>query len=129
MNNVVLPLPDESDWNQYEIHRNVNEFAGYSQIFHASDPVLGNAPWHETNWKHAGGADSFFQRKWKKENKIRPDFEVLHLGHAGRNWCGRTTDYLDGSKHEKKGEHQAHLNQMIIGRRKKRDPSFQSEKY
>ena len=90
-------LPLESDWSKFPIHRNVNEWAGYSQIFHTSDPVLGPPPWHQVDWKHAGGADSFFQQKWKPENKVRPPFEVLHLGPAGQNWFGRATPRLDGT--------------------------------
>lgn len=90
-------FPSEEQWSRYPIHRNVGEWAGYTQIFHASDPaLLTPPPWHEINWKHAGGADSFFQARWKSENKIRPPFEVLHLGNAGENWMGRSSPYLNG---------------------------------
>lgn len=89
--------PPEAEWRKYPVHRNVNEFAGYSQIFHGSDPVLGPAPWHQVDWTHAGGADSFFQQKWKPQNKVRPPFEVLHLGEAGVNWMGRATPLVDGT--------------------------------
>lgn len=91
-------LLPEHQWKQYPLHRNEAEFAGYSQIFHATDQHLGPAPWHETDWKHAGGADSFFQRKWPARNKVRPAFEVLHMGPTGRNWCGRVTELLDGTR-------------------------------
>jgi hypothetical protein len=90
------PPPSEC-WTSFPLHSQQQEFAGYSQIFHASDPVLGPPPWHQTNWRHAGGADSFFQAKWPAERKIRPPFEVLHLGPAGENWLGRATPYLDGT--------------------------------
>ena len=90
-------VPGGSRWQDFPIHRNINEWAGYSQIFHASDPALGSPPWHQVDWKHAGGADSFFQQKWKPENKVRPPFEVLHLGPAGQNWYGRATPRLDGT--------------------------------
>lgn len=86
---TAADVPPESEWPRYPLHRNVGEWAGYSQIFHADDPALGPPPWHETNWKHAGGADSFFQAKWPRERKLRPPFEVLHLGPAGANWFGR----------------------------------------
>ena len=66
----IIPL--ENTWWKYPQHRNVNEHAGYTQLFHASDPVLGDAPWHQIDWKHAGGADSFFQRKWSNDRKVRP---------------------------------------------------------
>lgn len=94
---VTQPIPPEAHWHMCPVHRNVNEWAGYSQIFHATDPVLGSPPWHDTSWIHAGGADSFFQAKWAKENKIRPNFNVLHLGEAGQNWFGRATQRVDGT--------------------------------
>ncbi len=93
----VKGVPGEGDWCMFPIHRNVAEWAGYSQIFHADDPHLGPVPWHEVDWKHAGGADSFFQAKWPAECKVRPPFEVLHLGPAGQNWFGRATPLADGT--------------------------------
>lgn len=90
-------LPPEETWPSYPLHRNVAEWAGYTQVFHADDPHLGPAPWHETNWRHAGGADSMFQLKWPRGHKVRPPFEVLHLGPAGTNWCGRASPYADGT--------------------------------
>lgn len=91
-------IPSESDWKKFPLHRQQHEFAGYTQIFHADDPVLsGLGHWHETDWRHCGGADSFFQAKWPQERKVRPPFEVLHLGESGINWCGRATPYLDGT--------------------------------
>lgn len=85
---IPQEVPPEEEWGRYPLHRNEAEFAGYSQVFHCSDPALPPAPWHETNWIHAGGADSFFQRRWPESRKVRPPFEVLHLGPAGENWCG-----------------------------------------
>lgn len=94
----LSPIPPEIAWSRlYPIHRNVGEWAGYSQIYHASDTVLGPPPWHDVTWLHAGGADSFFQEKWHPSNKIRPPFEVLHMGEAGANWHGRSTPRADGS--------------------------------
>jgi hypothetical protein len=90
-------IPDEITWDNFPLHRQQQEFAGYSQIFHASDLHLGPPPWHQVDWRHAGGADSFFQAKWPDSAKVRPPFEVLHLGPAGQNWWGRATPYLDGT--------------------------------
>lgn len=90
-------VPLEATWKQYPIHRNVGEWAGYTQIFHADDPALGPAPWHQIDWCHAGGADSFFQQKWPPYLKVRTPWNVLHLGEAGVNWHGRATDYADGT--------------------------------
>lgn len=101
------------------------EFAGYSQIFHASDPVLGKPPWHE-QWKHAGGGDSFFAKKWIAKNQVRPPFNVLHIGEPGINWCGRVTPYLDGTVHPKAEENKYAVQQMLQTRRK--NHNFKHEK-
>lgn len=90
-------IPDESKWNKYPVHNNVNEWAGYSQIFHASDPVLGSPPWHQIDFRTAGAADSFFQAKWPRERKVRPPWHCLHMGPCGINWCGRASPYADGT--------------------------------
>lgn len=112
-----LPIPPQENWKELPIHRNLAEFAGYSQIFHAGDPVLGPAPWHEVNWKHAGGADSFFQAKWPTERKVRPPFEVLHLGPAGQNWYGRAAPLVDGSVPKEAEERIAAVNSIWVNRR------------
>ena len=88
----------EGQWNQLAMDPNLAEWAGYSQIFHAADPVLGPPPWHQMNWRHAGGADSFFHMKWPPQKKVRPEFVALHLGPPGINWCGRATEHIGGSK-------------------------------
>ncbi len=119
-------VPPEEYWMNFPLHRNLAEFAGYTQIFFGEDPVLGTAPWHEINWRHAGGADSFFQQKWKQKNKIRPDFEVLHLGEAGKNWFGRSTPYLDGSKEPEAEERERKY--FKVWRERRRLKSFDQEK-
>jgi hypothetical protein len=86
------PIPAEAGWKSYPLHRNVNEWAGYLQCFHARDLRLGPPPWHQTDWKHCGGADSFFQQKWHPSNKIRPDWHCLHMGEVGVNWHGRSEE-------------------------------------
>jgi hypothetical protein len=108
-------LPEER-WKDLSILG--EEFAGYSQIFHADDPHLGNPPWHELDWLHAGGADTAFQNKWPDDCKIRPPFEVLHLGPAWANWWGRTTDYLDGNKPKDVEEKRARMREMFQDRDK-----------
>jgi hypothetical protein len=122
-------IPPESDWSKYPIHRNVGEWAGYSQIFNAEDSVLGPPPWHETNWAHCGGADSFFQAKWPRERKVRPPFEVLHLGQAGVNWTGRASRYLDGTDPPESSERMAKVARIWIERRGKVGPDrFRGER-
>lgn len=175
-------LPDDSQWDRFPLHPQQREFAGYSQIFHGSDPVLtkrvcsgcdgegslmyqwaktrcvetggtrhfmkdgswyyrtgdgleigfktiggpcrqcqgtghNSTPWHQTDWKHAGGADSFFQALWPDSHKIRPPFEVLHLGPAGVNWCGRAVPYVNGSLPQEANERRQKVRSMIQGRR------------
>lgn len=120
--------PPESHWKYYPLHRNVNEWAGYTQIFHSDDPVLGSPPWHEIDWKHAGGADSMFQAKWPRQRRVRPPFEVLHLGPAGVNWCGRVTPRLDGSVPEQAGERGEMMRGIWEGRRRAGKGKFDQEK-
>lgn len=123
-----LVIPSEHVWKDLPVHRNINEWAGYSQIFHAEDPHLGSAPWHETNWKHAGGADSFFQRKWPRTHKVRPPFEVLHLGPAGENWMGRSAPLLDGTTPEGAAERRRKMQELWAGRRRAGPGKFDQEK-
>ncbi len=112
-----LRIPAEEMWRNFIRHRNVREWAGYSQIFHASDPVLGPPPWHDVGYTHAGTADSIFQAKWPRERKVRPPFEVLHLGPAGQNWMGRATRRLDGSLPQESGERLRKVAAIWTGRR------------
>jgi hypothetical protein len=114
-----IVLPPEATWKDYLIHRNVAEWAGYTQIFHAESckDVLGDPPWHQVNWKHAGGADSFFQRKWPNDRKVRTPWNVLHLGVAGKNWYGRATPYLDGSTPENAQEKLQQCSNIWVNRR------------
>lgn len=114
------PFPPETEWSRYPIHRNVAEWAGYSQIFHASDPHLPAPPWHETDWKHAGGADSLFQRLWPTHAKRRPAWNCLHLGDAGQNWYGRATPLADGSRPAGAAERLGKVARIWAGRRELR---------
>jgi hypothetical protein len=113
-------IPDEVTWDNFPLHRQQQEFAGYSQIFHASDPHLGPPPWHQVDWRHAGGADSFFQAKWPDSAKVRPPFEVLHLGPAGQNWWGRATPYLDGTVPEDAAAKAELTRRIWVGRAERR---------
>ena len=112
-------IPQESDWKKLRLH-NTREFSGWTQIFHAEDPHIpapGHGPWFETNWKHAGGADSYFHMRWAEEDKVRLPWEVLHLGQHGANWCGRTLPYTDGTEHSDVEAHRHNLQRLIQGRR------------
>lgn len=143
----MLYIPPEIKWGEYRLHPNVQEWAGYTQIFHASDPVLipcahcghtkemhplarcrGYA-WHDTAWRHAGGADSFFQKRWKDSNKVRLPFEVLHIGPAGVNWCGRTSEYLGGDRPAEAEQRRQEMERVFRGRHGKQgEERFRHEK-
>lgn len=119
LDDLSQSIPAEKDWSKLRLHGNHNEFAGYSQIFHADDPELGPAPWHQTNWRHAGGGDSFFQLKWPPERKVRPPWRCLHLGRGGEDWCGRVKPYLDGTQHPQALQHQHQLASFLQERRRR----------
>lgn len=137
-------LEDESGWQRFPLHPQQHEWAGYSQTFHCDDPHLScincGCPrnyhkdrrqgiehpnlfteceafaWHQTDWSHCGGADSFFQARWPADRKVRPPFECLHLGDSGVNWCGRVTPLVDGSVPEGAEERRNQLRGMMIQR-------------
>lgn len=110
--------PPEKSWQRYPLFNEV-EFAGYSQIFHADDPHLPAAPWHQTNWRHAGGGDSFFQARWPVVHKVRPPWQVLHLGSPGVNWHGRCTTRVDGTV-PPQAAHRAALHHATLASRRGR---------
>jgi hypothetical protein len=118
---IGVQVPEQRRWAQYRRPMQNEEFAGYMQLFHASDPVLGNAPWHGVDWTWAGSADSFFHSKWPEQKHVRPPFEVLHLGHPFRNWCGRVTPYADGSVDPKASE-RAESCEILLRSRKTEGP-------
>ena len=127
MTEISLPIPPEDMWRDYPHHRQQIEWAGYTQIFHATDPALPKAPWHQINWKHAGGADSFFQQCWPRPKKKRPSFEVLHLGPSGCNWCGRATDYVKGGRPEDYAKKMQAVRSFIRSRKRGRPNPFAGE--
>ena len=67
------------------------EFAGYCQLFHASAPNLKTLPWYPGSFPTAQACDSWFYERWPKRKRVRPPFEVLHLGPTRENWKGRVT--------------------------------------
>ena len=109
-------VPDDEEWYRFPIHHNLIEWSGYTQIFHANDPHLGTPPWHDLNFGYAGGGDTLFQEKWEPARKIRPPFEVLHLGPTEQNWCGRSSRYLDGSEPPDAGKKHAYVHKLVRSR-------------
>jgi len=80
-------LPPEKEWGQFPLDA-FQGWAGYCMFFHCGDPVLLKRPWFP-GWIHAGGADTEFEQRWRREHKKRTSFEVLHIGEPRTNWCGR----------------------------------------
>ncbi len=112
MNDAFAAVPE--DWSEFPLYLpNSKLIAGYSQIFHADDPHLRKPPWHDTNWIHAAGADSYFQQQWPRYNRRRLPFATLHLGEVGVNWCGRTSPYADGNSPEEAEERMNKLLSMV----------------
>jgi len=70
------------------------EFAGYCQLFHASASCLKKRPWYGVDHPTAQACDSDFYSKWPKAKRVRPPFEVLHLGPTRVNWSGRVSPRL-----------------------------------
>lgn len=98
---VTGEVPPEDEWESLPLDTQDpavhSECMGYTQIFHADDPVLASTPWHRTDLTHAAMGDSLFQRKWDLSRKFWMDGCVLHLGEYAKNWCGRVTRYRDGT--------------------------------
>jgi hypothetical protein len=113
---IVQPPPEE-EWPGFPVHPNTAEWAGYCQLFHCDDPVLGPPPWFDTSFTHAGAADSFFQAKWRPEDKVRPPWECLHMGESGVNWCGRVQPYIGGGRPDGAAERLSELRRLIGLRR------------
>lgn len=108
------------DWTSVPLKHEPGEFAGYFQFFHASDPIIKDKrPWYGVDWRHAGGCDSDFQKRWPGPRKLYPPFEVLHLGEDSRNWSGRATIRRDGTMPPKAEENAAAQRVMLEGRGKR----------
>lgn len=129
-NPIPTAVPEERLWRTKKRTLANEEFAGYFQYFHAEDPALqGQNTWYETDWTWAGSADSFFHEKWPASRKVRPPFEVLHLGAPFTNWAGRVTPFIDGSVPED-AQKRAEIRDMLLAARRtsSRGGRFMKEK-
>lgn len=113
---IPKEIPPEELWCRFPLHRQQHEWAGYSHVFNAEDPALGPPPWYDVSWATCAGADSLFQRKWAASHKVRPPWEVLHLGPAGTNWVGRASPYVDGTVPPDAEQKKAELRRLIRSR-------------
>lgn len=115
------------DWQTLPLKRD-GELAGYYQLFHA-DALRDVRPWYGTNWRHAGGCDSDFSRKWPAERQHRLlAFTVLHLGLDGQNWMGRLTPRLDRQSIPQTAAREAAMQQLRRTRRTRGLPRYHGEK-
>lgn len=89
----ACPPPGEERWRDFPRDRVPPpwHFLGYCQIFHGSDRVLGKPPWHGSGHKTAARGDMIMMERWPRHRRVRPGWEVLHLGEARKNWRGRVT--------------------------------------
>lgn len=110
-------VPDEQYWCRFSLSPQQTEWAGFSLILHPDDPVLQQRPWFDVSWRSCSGADSFLQMRWEGKNKVRPPWEVLHLGEDHINWLGRTSPYADGTMPKGAAERKAKLREMMGKRR------------
>lgn len=129
MTDTSKPIPPEEQWGQFPIHRNVGEWAGYTQVFHAADPHLPPPPWHSVDFIHAGAADSFFQNLWPPTDKVRFPWNCLHLGEAGQNWFGRSTPYLDGTQHPLAATRKTRIRELWRRRKQRPGSVYDQDRY
>jgi hypothetical protein len=119
---ITTPIPPESEWGAFQFGEPSSRhlFAGYTQIFHADDPVLQKRPWHRLNYDNASDGDTEFSKRWKGDKKIRPPFDVLHLGPDTTNWCGRASSYVDGTAHPDAQQRIAGVQEFLQKRKRKK---------
>lgn len=111
-------IPDESCWAEFPYHaKSGNGLSGYLLLWHSDDPHLPAPPWQPVDWKHIGGSDSEFVARWRHDNQMMLPFDVLHLGLAGVDWCGRVQPFADGSKSATADERAATLKETLRRRR------------
>lgn len=123
------PIPVAEEWHKFPIHPQQHEWAGFSLILHTDDPVLRQRPWFDTSWRSCAGGDSEFQARWAKENKVRPNWQVLHLGQDHVNWAGRTVPFANGTRPDGWEEREVKLRTMMEQRRGKTgSDKFDAEK-
>lgn len=101
MKNHLAAIPPEREWKNFPRPWADEEFVGYTQVFFGEDIHVATRPWFRgicETYGTAGFADVFFQDRWPDHKKIRPRWEVLHLGLPMENWCGRTSRSINGGR-------------------------------
>ena len=113
-------IPNEPYWRRFAFVNRREEHAGYFHLFHADSLQCQQKPWYSTEFSWAGTADTLFQQRWHEKDKLRPKFEVLHIGETFTNWAGRVQPRLDGKpvpqSGDNKGKFAAFMNARRINR-------------
>ena len=118
MKNHRDPIPPEREWKNFNRAWGCEDWVGYTQIFTGDDIHVQVKPWfhgiYET-YGTAGFADTHFQCRWPATKKFRPAWEVLHVGLPMENWCGRSSQTMDGKWMQKGPERTRILKQKLNG--------------
>jgi hypothetical protein len=125
LDDVTALMVRESNWSQLPLLHEAG-CPGWTQIFHADDPHLSTLPWYQTDWNNAGGADTYFHRRWPEASNMRTSWRCLHLGPTWTNWCGRAMARRDGEIIPQADMRLARLRQLFILRRQNKN--FLAEK-
>ena len=90
---VPTEIPPEETWKSYPILHHWEEFSGDCQISPRGRPGTGATSVAPYRLENAAKGDWDFQAEVGNKyvfDKIRPDFDILHLGPISQNWCGRS---------------------------------------
>jgi len=83
-------IQDEYSQELQKINDPEKAMPGYFWIFHETDENIPKYPMPVfTSWQHAGNYDTVFKDRWKEENRINLDLNLVHLGVPAVNWWGR----------------------------------------
>lgn len=112
----ILPdpsaIPPTSEWKRFGGMKE-SGYPGYFQLFNASSDTISERPWYDTTFRHAGGGDDAFQRRWPSERKSKLNLTCLHLGPVDTNWFGRVSPRLDGGKTDPFGEVKEEMENLL----------------
>lgn len=116
-----LILKDPSEWTpefNWDTARKTLDrcWPGYFQLFHADDPHITQLPWYDVTFRHAGGGDGYFEARWKRHEKVKLPFVVLHLGERDANWFGRASKRADGAPIEGSVERRAIMEEYLASK-------------
>lgn len=93
-------IPAETQWGNLPDDvpglDKMNEWYGSTLFFDGQDPSLPSGHWFSGFTQSAAGGDLRLWNCWPVDRRVRPVFDVLHLGHPRQNWFGRVSAYRNG---------------------------------